>query len=149
MLVWFFEDEYEDDDDNSFRHPYRTRSRPRPRLFFHCALFYPGWVSLPEAKKSDHLPETGRRRPEALIMESKQKSTFQLVWGLLLLLAGIGVFFRIPQIMPEIKKIEHFAPYMTYIYFCFYLIGILLVVGGGRKVYNYLKSRNKEETIDR
>jgi cobalamin biosynthesis protein CobD/CbiB len=76
------------------------------------------------------------------VMENKQKSKLQLIWGILLLVAGIGIFFRIPQIMPEIKKIEHFTPYIIFIYFCFYLIGVLLVVGGGRKVYTYLKSRN-------
>jgi cobalamin biosynthesis protein CobD/CbiB len=75
-------------------------------------------------------------------MNDKQKSKFQLIWGILLLVAGIGIFFRIPQIMPEIKKIEHFAPYIIFIYFCFYLIAVLLVVGGGRKVFTYLKSRN-------
>ena len=79
-------------------------------------------------------------------MENKQNSTFQLIWGLLLLMAGIGVFFRIPQIMPEIKKIEHFGPYMVFIYFCFYLVGILLVVGGGKKVFNYLKTTKAEST---
>jgi hypothetical protein len=77
-----------------------------------------------------------------LLMEDKQKSKIQFIWGILLLMAGVGVFFRIPQIMPEIKKIEHFAPYIGFIYFCFYLSGILLIVGGGKKVYNYLKSRN-------
>jgi cobalamin biosynthesis protein CobD/CbiB len=75
-------------------------------------------------------------------MDDKQKSRLQLIWGILLLIAGIGIFFRIPQIMPEIKKIEHFAPYIIFIYFCFYLIAVLLVVGGGRKVFTYLKSRN-------
>ena len=69
-----------------------------------------------------------------------KKNTLQFIWGILLLIAGVGVFFRIPQVMPEIKKIEHFAPYMIFI--CFYLLGILLIVGGGRKVYNYLKSRD-------
>ena len=87
-------------------------------------------------------PAASRQRPEALIMENKQKSTLQLIWGILLLVAGIGVFFRIPQIMPEIKKIEHFAPYILFIYFCFYLVGILLVVGGGRKVFTYLKKKD-------
>jgi hypothetical protein len=71
-----------------------------------------------------------------------KKNTLQLIWGILLLLAGAGVFFRIPQVMPEIKKIEHFAPYMGFIYFSFYLLGILLIVGGGKKVYTYLKQSN-------
>ncbi len=77
-------------------------------------------------------------------MEDKQKAKFQLTWGVLLVLAGIGVFFRIPQIMPEIKKIEQFASYIYFIYFCFYLLVILLIVGGGRKVYTYLKQSNGE-----
>jgi cobalamin biosynthesis protein CobD/CbiB len=74
-----------------------------------------------------------------------KKYSFQLIWGMVLLLAGIGVFFRIPQIMPEIKKIEHFAAYIPFIYFSFYLIGILLVVGGGRKVYRYLQQSNADD----
>jgi hypothetical protein len=45
-------------------------------------------------------------------------------------------------VMPAIKKIEHFAPYMGFIYFCFYLLAILLIVGGGKKVYTYLKQSN-------
>lgn len=78
-------------------------------------------------------------------MEDK-KNKLQLIWGILLLLAGVGVFFRIPQVMPEIKKIEHFASYMIFIYFCFYLIGVLLIVGGGRKIYSYLKQSNEENS---
>jgi len=74
-----------------------------------------------------------------------RKTTLQLIWGILLLLAGIGVFFRIPQVMPEIKKIAHFAPYIFFIYFCFYLLGVLLIVGGGKKVYHYLK-QSKQDT---
>ena len=73
-----------------------------------------------------------------------RKATLQLIWGILLLLAGIGVFFRIPQVMPEIKKIAHFAPYIFFIYFCFYLLAVLLIVGGGKKVYTYLKRSNEE-----
>ncbi|MGD9410724.1 MAG: hypothetical protein PVJ54_02650, partial [Desulfobacterales bacterium] len=70
---------------------------------------------------------------------AKKKSTVQLIWGILLLLAGFGVLFRIPQVMPEIKKIEHFAPYMLFIYFCFYLLAVLLITGGGKKIYHYIK----------
>ena len=75
-----------------------------------------------------------------------RKNKLQLIWGILLLVAGILVLFRIPQIMPEIKKIEHFAPYVGFIYFCFYLLAILLIVGGGKKVYSYLK-QSKEENL--
>jgi cobalamin biosynthesis protein CobD/CbiB len=73
-----------------------------------------------------------------------RKTTLQLIWGILLLLVGVGVLFRIPQVMPEIKKIAHFAPYTIFIYFCFYLLAILLIVGGGKKVYAYLKLSKEE-----
>ena len=70
----------------------------------------------------------------------KNKIHFQLVWGSLLVLAGIGVFFRIPQVMPKIKTIEYFSSAIWFIYLCFYLLGGLLILGGGRKIYeNYRK----------
>jgi len=70
----------------------------------------------------------------------KNKIVFQLVWGALLALAGIGVFFRIPQVMPKIKTIEYFSSAIWFIYVCFYLLGFLLILGGGRKIYeNYRK----------
>jgi cobalamin biosynthesis protein CobD/CbiB len=77
-----------------------------------------------------------------------KKNKLQLIWGVLLLLAGVGVFFRVPQVMPEIKKIEHFAAYIPFIYFCFYLIGILLIVGGGRKVYDYTQKLKQSNSND-
>lgn len=76
-----------------------------------------------------------------------KKNTLQLIWGILLLIAGIGVFFRIPQVMPEIKKIEQFASYIYFIYFCFYLLAILLVIGGGKKVYIYFKQSNDQSQL--
>ncbi len=75
-------------------------------------------------------------------MEDK-KNRFQLIWGILLVLAGIGVFFKIPQKMTQIKEIEQFAAYIYFIYFCFYLIAILLIVGGAKKIYNHLKQMNR------
>ena len=73
-----------------------------------------------------------------------KRNKLQLIWGIVLLLAGMGVFFRIPQVMPRIKKIEHFTAYIPFIYFSFYLLGILLIIGGARKVYHYLKQSNDE-----
>ncbi|MBW1891140.1 MAG: hypothetical protein JRF32_12990 [Deltaproteobacteria bacterium] len=71
---------------------------------------------------------------------SDNKRTIQFIWGVLLLLMGIGVFYRIPQVMPDIAKIEQFASMTVYIRFCFYLIGILLIGGGTKKIYaNYKK----------
>ena len=70
----------------------------------------------------------------------KNTATIQIVWGILLVLAGIGVFYRIPQVMPQIEKIGQFSSAMFFIRFCFYLLGLLLIGGGLKKVYdNYAK----------
>ena len=73
---------------------------------------------------------------------SDNKHTIQLIWGVLLLVMGIGVFFRIPQVMPEIEKIEQYASMTLYIRFCFYLIGILLIGGGAKKIRTYFKHKS-------
>ena len=99
------------------------------------------WPNCSYLRQSSHGPRSNR-----FFMEDKSKSKLQLIWGILLLLAGVGVFFRIPQVMPEIKKIEHFAPYMLFIYFSFYLLGILLIVGGGKKIYTYLQQSNGKKS---
>jgi len=74
----------------------------------------------------------------------KSKVHFHLIWGILLLLAGVGVFFRIPQVMPQIKTIESFASIIGFIYFCFYLLGFLLILGGAKKIYANFKKLRKQ-----
>ena len=71
---------------------------------------------------------------------SKHKATLQIIWGGLLTLAGIGIFFRIPQVMPEIEKIEQFSSAAYYIRFCFYFMGVVLIGGGVKKIYRYYKA---------
>lgn len=74
----------------------------------------------------------------------RNKTFVQIIWGVALVFAGIAVFFRIPQVMPRIEKIEQFSSAMVYIRFCFYLLGILLVGGGSKKIYdNYRKLDGK------
>ena len=69
-----------------------------------------------------------------------RRNSLQLTWGFMLILAGIGVFFRIPQVMPTIRAMPQFASVIPFIYFCFYLIGVLLIAGGLKKILG--KSRN-------
>jgi len=71
---------------------------------------------------------------------ARNKEKIQLGWGVLLVLAGIGVFFRIPQVMPKVEQIDQFASVTLFIKFCFYLMGALLIGGGLKKIYeNYQK----------
>lgn len=67
------------------------------------------------------------------------KRTIQLCWATLLILAGLGVFYRIPQVMPKIATIESFSMILPFIKFCFYFLGVLLVFGGGKKFYDYYR----------
>jgi hypothetical protein len=72
-----------------------------------------------------------------------RKSKIQGIWGVALFMAGIGVFYRIPQIMPEIESIPQFLSISFFIRFCFYLIGMILIGGGIKKIYNYFRSQEK------
>ena len=69
----------------------------------------------------------------------KNRKVVQLVWGIALILAGIGVFFRIPYVIPKVEKIEQFADGIFFIRVSFYLLGILLVSGGAKKVFDHTK----------
>jgi len=74
----------------------------------------------------------------------KNKIYTQIVWGIVLVMAGVGVFFRIPQVMPKIETIEYFASAIGFVYFCFYLLGFLLILGGARKIFaNYKKLKHQ------
>jgi len=71
----------------------------------------------------------------------ENRSALQLVWGILLVAVGVGVFFRIPQVMPQIEKIEVFSGAAGFIRFCFYFIGIVLIGGGSKKIYHHLSKK--------
>lgn len=71
----------------------------------------------------------------------ESKRNVQIVWGVLLIAAGIGVFIRIPQVMPKIAQIEYFSSILLYVRFCFYLIGVMLIGGGTKKLLDHLKKR--------
>ena len=73
-------------------------------------------------------------------MDDSLKHKLQLFWGALLVLAGVGLFFRIPEVIPQVRQIEYFAGVMPFIYFCFYFMAVFLIGGGAKKIYaNYKK----------
>ena len=72
----------------------------------------------------------------------RQKNRWQLVWGAALVAAGIGVFIMLPQRMDQIARARQVAPdslEILFMWFCFALLGILLIGGGVRKIYDCLK----------
>lgn len=70
--------------------------------------------------------------------QSKKKT--QLIWGAALTLMGIAVFFRIPQVMPKLIEMGQSESTILFIRICFYILGILLVGGGIKKVMNHMKA---------
>ncbi len=69
-------------------------------------------------------------------MTDKQVNQAQIIWAVALILAGLGVFYRIPQVMPNIEQIPRFAAAANLIRFCFYFMGIFLIGGGCKKLYH-------------
>lgn len=68
-------------------------------------------------------------------MADKQVNHVQVVWAVALILAGLGVFYRTPQVMPGIEQIPRFADASGFIRFCFYFMGVFLIGGGCKKLY--------------
>jgi hypothetical protein len=74
---------------------------------------------------------------------SGKKNNFQVVWGLALVMMGIMVFFRIPQVIPEIEQIGTFSSSIGFIKFCFYFMAVMLIAGGGKKLYRQFIDQKK------
>ena len=69
----------------------------------------------------------------------RNKAVFHVVWGVLLLLMGALLFFQVPQVMERIGQIEHYASVKWIIRIIVYLIAVLLIGGGARKIYENYK----------
>lgn len=72
-------------------------------------------------------------------MADKPSNPVQVIWAVALILAGLGVFYRIPQVMPSIEQIPRFAAASGFIRFCFYFIGIFLIGGGSKKLLQHYR----------
>ncbi len=69
---------------------------------------------------------------------------FRFYYGILLTAVGLGVFYRIPQVMPQIETIEFFKGKMIVVKACFYILGILLVAAGATRIYkNYSTEQDR------
>jgi hypothetical protein len=72
--------------------------------------------------------------------EDSSNSVLQLIWGIALVLAGVGVFVRIPQVMPRVEEIGFFEGSPWIVRFSFYILGILLIGGGAQKLVRHFRS---------
>jgi len=68
------------------------------------------------------------------------KKSFTFYYGIVLIAVGLGVFYRIPQVMPRVAAIDFFSEKLFIVKFCFYMLGTLLILAGGIRVFkNYKK----------
>jgi len=75
------------------------------------------------------------------------KNKIQMVWGVALVAAGMGIIFMMPQKIQQIKQIDYFTNKLMFIKFCFYLMAVMLIGGGSKKIYDhYRKLTGKTET---
>jgi hypothetical protein len=68
------------------------------------------------------------------------KKKFTFYYGIVLIAVGLAVFYRIPSVMPQVAAIEFFSTKLGLVKFCFYMLGLFLVVAGAVRVY---KTMNK------
>ena len=73
------------------------------------------------------------------------KNKRQLIWGIALVLAGIGVFVRTPQVMPKLVQIIGSADLWGY-RIALYIMGILLIGGGIQKILRQMKPATSSST---
>ena len=72
-------------------------------------------------------------------MENKKK--VQLIWGTALVLMGIGVFFRIPVVVERMSDSFELDSGLYFLRFSFYLIAIILIGGGIKKIQKFWPSK--------
>ncbi len=72
------------------------------------------------------------------------KKKIQLILGVILVMAGMGVFYRIPQVMPKVAAIKAFSSSLGIIKFSFYMLGVFLIFGGAKKIHDN-KNGNKTD----
>ena len=63
------------------------------------------------------------------------KKKFTIYYGIVLIAVGLGVFYRIPAVMPQVAAIEFFSNKLGLVRFCFYMLGFFLVTAGAIRVY--------------
>ena len=69
--------------------------------------------------------------------QDQPKQNVQMIWAAALILAGVAVFFRIPQVMPQLAQMWQSEITLWAFRICFYLMGILLIGGGIKKIVQF------------
>ena len=67
------------------------------------------------------------------------KKNWGFYYGIVLIAVGLGVFYRIPQVIPQVETIEFFRQKIFLVKSSFYILGGLLILSGGLRIYKNYK----------
>lgn len=67
------------------------------------------------------------------------KKKFKFYYGILLVAVGLGVFYRIPQVMLQVETIDFFKEKLFLVRSSFYILGGLLILAGAIRIYKNYK----------
>jgi len=67
------------------------------------------------------------------------KKKIDFYYGIVITVVGLSVFYRIPQVMPRVATLEFFEQKLFIVKACFYILGGLLVLAGGIRIYKNYK----------
>jgi uncharacterized membrane protein YqgA involved in biofilm formation len=67
------------------------------------------------------------------------KKNFGFYYGIILVAVGLGVFYRIPQVMTQVETIEFFRQKLFLVRASFYILGGLLILAGGIRIHRNYK----------
>lgn len=68
-----------------------------------------------------------------------EKKNWGFYYGIVLIAVGLGVFYRIPQVIPQVETIEFFRQKIWLVKSSFYILGGLLILAGGLRIYKNYK----------
>lgn len=73
---------------------------------------------------------------------SDPKQSLRIVWGVLLFIAGFSMLVTIPG---RVREIQEAGQYIFGLRFGLYVVSVLLMVGGGKKIYDFTKDSKKND----
>jgi len=67
------------------------------------------------------------------------KKKINFYYGIVIVVVGLSVFYRIPQVMPRVATIDFLAQKLFIVKVCFYILGGLLVLAGSIRIFKNYK----------
>lgn len=67
------------------------------------------------------------------------KKNFRFYYGIVVAAVGLAVFYRTPQVLEQLSTHHFFGTKLFILRICFYILGVMLVVAGGIRIFKNYK----------